>query len=108
MGDMDTIIGIVVVGVIILVYFFIQKKEEQHEEKTTDTYVKKTMADIEKERLALQKEEVGLKRDVVDFQKQKLLSGDKTVSLNRKDNTINAEYTVRPSELEDKSKEDEQ
>ncbi len=73
-----TAVGSILIIVFIgAIYYFFTNFDAKHADMATDRHVKKTMADIEMEKLKTQQEELRLKKEFFEFQKQQLLEGKK-------------------------------
>lgn len=93
---MTTALGSILVIVIIgVVYYIFTNFDQKTFDKNVDRHVKKTLADVEMEKLKVAQEEARLKREYFEFEKAKI---------GRADRTLEATYTVK-DQLEDKSKE---
>jgi len=92
MGFIGPILVIIIVGA---VYLFFSKHEAAEAEHAADIHVRKTLANVEMEKLKTQQEELRLKKEFFEYEKARIGRGDKS---------LEATYTVKDAQLEDKSK----
>lgn len=94
MGDELTTIGSILIILFIGgVYYFFTNFDSKEADKKTDRHVKKTLADVEMEKLRTAQEELRLKKEYFEYEKARV---------GRADRTLEASYTIK-DQIEDKS-----
>ena len=79
------------------VYYWFTTFDSKHADKSTDRYVKETLASVEMEKLKTMQEELRLKKEYFEFEKARI---------GRSDSTLEATYKVKDLLEHKKSEED--
>ena len=101
MAAIGAILTIVIIGII---YWVFTNFDSKQADKATDRHVKKTLADVELEKLKTQQEELRLKKEFFEYQKQQMLEDKKNPPKPEQPKSTVSSYKIKDNELEDKRK----